>query len=480
MNDTPQLLIIHLSDIHFGGRHRFSAPATPAGDVPDDAYPTLLKKLVADVAGEDPGCPVLIAVTGDVAETGSYDEFKKAKEFLSHLAEAVVYGRARGIGSIFVVPGNHDVLFTCSDIGERWQQWTDFHNDLYKASVDRAKPRDFARVHDCLDELGAIVVCVNSSMYVEQGKSDQDRGRVDMDQLLRLEEELEQIDRLRLDSAIRVALIHHHPVLIPALAEPNRGYDAVLNSAQLLRILRQFGFHVILHGHKHNPYIFTEDSSSAYQSGEQRPILIVAGGSVGSTSLPSIPGCLNTYNRIMIKWHPRASQARIQVVTRGLCVFNQDRTERLPGKWEWETLKRDDRYFIAGERAPVAGGMAVRGFVDASDGVFQEERIAEYRRLRGNFPVVEVMPSLVPGQAYEARVWIVHHRGSVPDDVPEEWPVRVIWSAGRRFPVAEVDREQDPNFCAAFNYWGAMLIQARMEFADGGREQAHVYARLPS
>jgi hypothetical protein len=84
-----------------------------------------------------------------------------------------------------------------------------------------------------------------------------------------------------LQRAIKIALIHHHPVLIAALAEPGRGYDAVLNSGRLLTILRKHGFHMILHGHKHDPYVFTEDSRSAFRTSSQNPILIAAGGSVG-------------------------------------------------------------------------------------------------------------------------------------------------------------------------------------------------------
>lgn len=42
-DETRQVLIVHLSDVHFGARHRFNPPASPSGDVPDEiAYPTLI------------------------------------------------------------------------------------------------------------------------------------------------------------------------------------------------------------------------------------------------------------------------------------------------------------------------------------------------------------------------------------------------------------------------------------------------------
>jgi hypothetical protein len=40
-------------------------------------------------------------------------------------------------------------------------------------------------------------------------------------------------------------------------------------------------------------------------------------------------------------------------------------------------------------------------------------------------------------------------------------------------------KDRDPNFCASFDYWGPMLIQARIRFADGTSCAGYVYARIP-
>jgi hypothetical protein len=56
-----------------------------------------------------------------------------------------------------------------------------------------------------------------------------------------MQERLEAIDPERLKSAIRIALIHHHPVLIPDLVEAGRGYDAVHHSAALLTTFASSG-----------------------------------------------------------------------------------------------------------------------------------------------------------------------------------------------------------------------------------------------
>jgi hypothetical protein len=42
-----------------------------------------------------------------------------------------------------------------------------------------------------------------------------------------------------------------------------------------------------------------------------------------------------------------------------------------------------------------------------------------------------------------------------------------------------LDAGAEPEFAVSFHYWGPMLIQAELEFADGEKAQAYLYARLP-
>lgn len=475
-NVTKQIEIIHLSDVHFGGSHRFDPPKTAAGDRPKrEGYPTLLDKVLEDLGGASTGCPVIVCITGDLATTASIDEFEQAEALIRGIDRATILGSKSSVANVFIVPGNHDVIYDRPDLGQRWQPWTEFWNRMKGSSVKREDPWNFVELHDRADDLGAFVLCLNSAIYVEKGKPDQDRGHLDVRQLQAVEDKLGAVKAEKLKSAIRIALIHHHPVLIPALSEPGRGYDAVHNSGKLLTILRKYGFHLVLHGHKHNPFTFSDDNQSAFQTCSRQPILIVSGGSVGSTSLPENPNACNCYNRITVKWHAEASQTRILVRTRGLTVFNPDGTERLPNQWKWKPLQYDDRHFFTGQALPAPKARQIGVFDSKTCGDGESKRQGEYSKARGNMPVVEVMPSLIPGQAYEARVWIVGHRRKVKDV-----PVRVIWSCGAKFETVTVTKEEDDNFCAVFNYWGSMLVQAQLEFEDGKSECIHVYARIPT
>jgi len=346
---TRQIVLVHLSDLHFGGKHRFNPEPTPRGDIPvREGYPTLFDKLREDLGGQDPGCPVAICITGDLTTAASFAEYAEAERFIRNLSASRVYGKQRPFSSIFFnVPGNHDVIYDKSTIPERLATFAQFLSGLTGTHMDPANPWDWPLLYDCTADLGLIVVCISSSIYVEKGKPDQDRGHVDVKQLARIKRELEAVEPERLHNSIRIALMHHHPVLIPALAEPGRGYDAVHNSGKLLAILRKFGFHMVLHGHKHDPHVFTEDSRSAFRTTHHNPILIAAGGSVGSTDL--LKNRWNSYNRISIKWHPAAGQARILIETVGLSVTDEDSNELLPSEWAWRVLRREDLHFLRGE-----------------------------------------------------------------------------------------------------------------------------------
>jgi 3',5'-cyclic AMP phosphodiesterase CpdA len=470
-----QLTILHLSDLHFGKNHRFQADRAPSGGTPRGAgIPTMADKLTEDIRDGLPDAPVIVCVTGDLATQASYDELVQAEQFLRTLAETPINGKKLTMEAIFVVPGNHDVAYDKPTIEQRLQEWVAFYNRLYRpksAFVAHADHHyDLVMLHDRTKSAGAYILTINSVLYVQEGTAEQDRGNVDDKQLKHIETMLKRIPKRELKDSIRIAMLHHHPILIPALAEAERNYDAIVNSGPLLELLRRYGFQVVLHGHKHNPHTFTDDTRPAFGDTTTMPLFIAAGGSLGSTDLPDGPKSSNTYNRIMIKVHPAAAQWRIRVQTRLLRVFANN-GRRLPAyNWSWETIDEDDRSFFADARMP-------RPRVEPQvPTTVIDERAAEYARTRGNIAVVEVLPSMVPGQAYEARAWIVAHKRR-----PQDVPVLVRWSAGAKFGTTyNISAKDDQLFCAAFHYWDSMLLQATIEFKDGTSVQSYVYARMPA
>ncbi|NPE55982.1 metallophosphoesterase [Dickeya dadantii] len=98
------MLILHLSDIHF----RKSEVSTA-----QDPNAHLRNEIIRDAESQCAllGHPDVIIVSGDIAFAGDPDEFKFATEWLEILCNAC----GCSLTSVFVVPGNHDVVRSIAD-----------------------------------------------------------------------------------------------------------------------------------------------------------------------------------------------------------------------------------------------------------------------------------------------------------------------------------------------------------------------------
>lgn len=489
MSKWHQLTIVHVSDMHFGERHFFNPPAggSPIG------RPTLGESILKDLRSDSfafpsqfsSGSRVIVALTGDFNERCVEPEFEQARTFLKTFYGASIFGQTVSAEDIFMVPGNHDLKYADNTPDERWVKYVLFYQDHNAQRsqetdhpseyFDPRRPDKLSRVID-QSESGLIIAEINSSAYVQKNTADERRGQVDDQAVNDLEEQLNEVDPAGLRNSIKVALIHHHPVVLPVLYEADKDYDAVLNSELLFRLLKKCGFHLLLHGHKHNPFTYSYDAVSAWTTDVVQPILVIAGGSAGSTEIPKEQGSRNTYNVISIKWHPGALQGRIHVETRGLVWQHDDGTKLPAPQWRWKTLRTDDRLFLmqGGSTRERGAGGSTRQRTPA-DAVYDDLRSGEILRLRRNYTAIEVFPSLNPDQGYEALVWI---EAQAHDDYRP--PDRVEWAASPGYfrEVYVCERAVDPKFRARFSYYGPTLIQARLFWSDY-EAVSYIYARIP-
>ena len=454
--------------------------------MPPRGYPSLVQSLHHDLqspmfsskewssSSKAPN-PLVLMATGDLTQTASAKEFSQARRFLEDVVAAPLLGTQVSLKDVFVVPGNHDVVYNEPDTERRWSPYCEFYENITGQRVRPADADQLTRVVDRVDDLGLVVAEINSCVDVLKGTGDEIRGHVDPLAIERLRQQLERIAPERLVRAIRVALIHHHPVVLPALSEPGRGYDAVVGAQLLLATLQDFGFHLVLHGHKHYPHTFSYDAVCAWTSEPVQPMMVVAGGSASSRGVPEgVYGATNTYNLVAYKWNPLARQGRVRIVTRGLVRHDTHGALANPARWHWKTLRVDDRILTITASAPTVGRSTTRRYKKALDDTYDAARHGEYRRLRWNMLAAEVLPSLEPGLAYEVRVWLLSH-----DNQRRELPDKVVWSPGDDFDeVKTCFAKGNPLFSASFTYWGPMLVQARLYF---GSEvvTSSIYARVP-
>ena len=195
--------------------------------------------------------------------------------------------------------------------------------------------------------------------------------------------------------------MHHHPVLLPSFVEPDRDVDEILNARSILDLLREHGFQLILHGHKHYPQIFSYDPDPAWETAKTPiPQLIVAGGAAGSKTLPDGKERANTYNVMAIKWNPDALQARVQVVTRGLIRTGPaGNSIQIAGLGKRSACTTG---YCRLSKLCLCSDHSLELNFRTPDDELEFARSKQYQELRFNMPVVEVLPLLIAGQGYEA------------------------------------------------------------------------------
>lgn len=513
-NEMPATVIevIHISDVHFG-------PKNIARPSPGDEERNLAELLLRDfqsppttfpsveagaVQNEAPLYERILCVSGDLTQSMTPKERQQATEFLTQICEGFGWDQVERRNRVIMIPGNHDLLWKEENSESRWEPWRTFHNDFYGTSIGPKTPFPWTRIHE-IPAANVVVLCLDSEHHIYEKSPYRQCGIISERQISHIEALLsaydgnsEKADWFR--EAVKIAMVHHHPLLIPSLVEPGRGvtppgstsekdsvdpgYDAIFDAQRVLALLHRYGFQLLLHGHKHMPHVFTEDIVNACHNVQDHSMVFVAGGTLGSDDAIPVgiaPGWTQTYNRILVHWNPGPKSSRVAVDTRGLIRTNKD-TYQPTGwsKWSWKSLRVTDRFSNRWMASPV--GIASPEKVDnpyRRGEKMESKRVDEYNRLKSNMPVVDVRPSLVPGQGYEVKFWVVGHRSSDPRVAPRVMPSKVVWSAGEKFPRITITREEDERFCGIFHCYGPMSIMAELYFQLDEPEIAYIYASLP-
>jgi 3',5'-cyclic AMP phosphodiesterase CpdA len=499
--DATYVEIIHLSDLHYGEGHIFNMDRTADGSAPaSKGMPTLAEMVIRDLEdpsqeparpfiGESmevgasglpsfdiPPMPKIVCLSGDFTQKASLEEFQQAETLIGQLQKSLKLA-ADGEG-IYLCPGNHDLNWRSEDDTKRWDQYANFLTRITNRVHRAQEAALFGGVQVCT-AAKTIVLSLNSEMKVLDEDGERSRGDLHPTQLAWARQQLEQLELRNPDAYrdyIKIAMVHHHPVLLPSSAEAGRGYDAITGANKLLPMLHDHGFHVVLHGHKHYPHTFREDIRNAFVQAQDHSLFIVAGGTCGSKELPTPRIATQCYNRIRIHWSASNQTTRVQVITRGLVKYKDTGAELMEDQWYWKTLAVDDRHHIARQRPtlPSAAGLRYMPRV-APNSPVNLARDAEYARTRGYFPVAEILPAMLPGQTLEVHLRIVAHESNQPRN-SEHLLVAVTWSGGDRwFPSVNVTRSDDPDFSTVFAYWGGALLQAELYFANGTSCITHVY-----
>lgn len=275
----PAFRLAHISDLHLPPPPRRGIELEPKRWLSRFAWrrkrrrhsAEVLAALVADLQAQQPDH---IAITGDLTNFATPEEFAGARRWLEVLAPA---------DQVTVSPGNHDAL---AGVGghERFAEWRPWLGDQAATDFPQVRRRGpAALVNLCSAAPTAPLLA---------------QGVLDPAQLARLPDILR---RLGEEGLFRVVLLHHPPA---AGAVSRR--KALRQAPELAAILRAEGAELVLHGHAHQ-------ATLAALPGPRAPIPVLGVPPASGSGDPAEAG----------RWHAievdrAGTDWRVRVVARGL------------------------------------------------------------------------------------------------------------------------------------------------------------------
>lgn len=232
--------------------------------------------------------PNVIVVTGDITNYGDRKSFQKAVEILTELKQAAKAER------IICVPGNHDSL--CERVAQLRSKGLADRTFIRLASLFNQETALIRKTSFDQNMLGVIdkgdglpllknyqelitkdeygEVNPGTPLYVSTPWGEiifflfnstndpgymANEGRIGPSQYNALNSYLKNpTEKERFARAVRIALLHHHPINNPDITADvvERGYDAMTDGSTLITYIGKRGFHLVLHGHQHMPYMW--------------------------------------------------------------------------------------------------------------------------------------------------------------------------------------------------------------------------------
>lgn len=280
--------ILHLTDLHM----RPMAGASLSDDEEYTTWAEIIQQKCEEAGGVD-----LLVFSGDITDRGDKTRLNDGLMYLEKLRV-----RLSDTLRIVLVPGNHDATWPNFSEDDPWSPRdrfgtyraavpnSPFLKHLYRpplADGERAFPIDpnfrWWIWDESPDSPNVFVLPLCSAdhsgeprypslqcheMWTEitahfgdkagslQSVLSDDIPYVHQLQLERFSEQYSHFQsqdemRARFDAAVKIAVLHHPPFPVLAEQEHRRPYDSIANGTSVLSRLSEWGFHLVLYGHKH-------------------------------------------------------------------------------------------------------------------------------------------------------------------------------------------------------------------------------------
>lgn len=226
--------------------------------------------------------PTHLLLLGDVTSSGQPDEVELASRVMERIRSAL------GVTSeqVVFVPGNHDVdwavcrLLDYTGVRES-QRFTPISHEAWQFSCWQAQPPHadlsvFKEPYISVWETSDVVVVGFNSSWADRESAEVHHGEISEGHVAALSELL-QTHHEHFSDRLRVFALHHHPLQYdnPFPDDPDFSIMEGMTSS-LLDALHSHSFSLIVHGHRHRPFL-----STSYRQGLTIPVF-----GAGSFSVP--------------------------------------------------------------------------------------------------------------------------------------------------------------------------------------------------
>lgn len=261
-----------MSDLHVGlaARSKDLCPKPAASSRKDlvkyngkieDAY----RQKFVDFIHENKITADYLILPGDLTNDAQPQEVKIVSEFILQVADAlhVLHNK------IVFVPGNHDVDWSVYDstdeTGVRWEQrYAPIGHDKFhfRQLIEQGNGDLFLSPHFTawnFDDF--LAIGYNSASHDSPApKNVAHHGLADPDHLNEIRAYLESISLPT--NSLRLFLVHHHSLDFanPLLRTPD--FSLMTNAENLLSLLHEYDFDLLIHGHKHYPRFETHSTQT--------------------------------------------------------------------------------------------------------------------------------------------------------------------------------------------------------------------------
>lgn len=246
-----------VSDLHCHEKREHSSSfltlATPPVPISTNPLESLVKRIETSSIKAD----VLIC-PGDFADRCCVAGLGFAASAVQRIAEAL------SVKDTFIVPGNHDIDSRGTHGAD---PFAPVRNRIASMpGPDLSLQQDFWTKGFALSCKPPLALVAINSVKAHVDESEAKRGSISAADLEALDSVLMQVPA---ECRIRVAVTHHHPQLHEDCGMSSD--DVMRRGSELLRVLENRGFILVVHGHKHHPKL------SYAQGGGSTPTVFASG-----------------------------------------------------------------------------------------------------------------------------------------------------------------------------------------------------------